>query len=127
MKNKIDKYYFTSKNNNEYTLYFIQRNENEYEVYFDLKNNEFTGVKYNKTNLFEQFEVLRNICWKISGSLYKYFDVNYSDIKFYVKIFNEQFKYIYNYIVENHCYHLFYDIEIKDDYMIFTRNDVTIP
>lgn len=121
MENKIDKYYFISKNNNEYVLYFIQRNDNEYEIYFDLKDNEFKDINYKKTNLFEQFEVLRNICWKISGSLYKY-----PNIKFYIKIFNEQFKYIYDYIVENHSYHLFYDVEIKDEYMIFARNDVTI-
>ena len=53
MENKIDKYYFTSKNNNEYIIYFIQRNDNEYEIYFDLKDNELNGIEYKKTNLFE--------------------------------------------------------------------------
>ena len=122
MENKIDKYYFTSKNNNEYIIYFIQRNDNEYEIYFDLKDNELNGIEYKKTNLFEPFEVFRNVCWKINNYFYKY-----PNIKHYIKIFNEQFRYIYDYVVQDNGYCLFYDVEIKDDYMIFTRNDVTIP
>ena len=122
MENKIDKYFFISKSNNEYVLYFIKRNDNEYELFFDLKYNEFNGVKHKKTNLFEQFEVLNLVSKTIINNLYRYYNT-----KFYIKIFNNKFNYIYNYIFEDHSYHLFYDVEIKDDYMIFTRNDVTIP
>jgi hypothetical protein len=126
MKNNIDEYYFTSKNNYEYTLYFIQRNIHEYEIYFDLKNSEFNGIKYKKTNLFKENYVFGDAYWKIITSLHRYFDPNYSDVKFYIKIFNKQFKNIYEHIIENHCVDLFHNIEIKDDYMVFTRNDVTI-
>jgi hypothetical protein len=122
MENKIDKYFFISKNNNEYILYFIQKNNDNYEIYFDLKNNEFDSIKYKKTNLFEQFEVLSLASKTIIFNLHKY-----PNKKFYIKIFNKQFKYIYDYIVESHYYNLFYDIEINDDYMIFIKNDVTIP
>lgn len=118
MKNKIVKYYFTTKRNNEYIIYYILDNDN-CEIYFDLKNNEFKDSNYKKTNLFEQFEVLRNVTHIIEKNLY-------SGLIFYIKIHNNKFKTVYDYIIYKYNFEIFYDIEIKNDYIVFRRNDFTI-